>query len=107
MELLCDPSRMMKRDALTESLAMMADVFGDGMFASHVGGFFTCSEADSIARVLLLSGHRDEALTWLSCHADGDEVDDSHFTYDEDDPKDEGRVLNALELREYAGWLAA
>ncbi|MFF3249714.1 hypothetical protein ACFYWP_01590 [Actinacidiphila glaucinigra] len=101
------PVMVVQHAELTEAIRDLAGVFGDGMTAMHTGDKFTCAEADSIARVLLLAGHKDEALEWLSAHAEGDGVDDPHYTYDEDDPEDEGRVLNALEMREYAGWLAA
>ncbi|MFJ6183741.1 hypothetical protein [Streptomyces sp. NPDC092295] len=56
----------------------LAATFGDYMTAAEVGGHFTCTEADALARVLLLSGHRDEAITWLEGHQYGDD--------DEDDP---------------------
>jgi hypothetical protein len=84
----------------------LASVFGDGMTADHVGSGFTCSEADAIARLLVLTGHKDEAVAWLEGHAQGDEVDDSHYTYDETDPEDEGRVLTEAELVEYVEGLA-
>ncbi|WP_438470752.1 hypothetical protein [Streptomyces asiaticus] len=93
--------------ALKDAIRGLAEVFGDGMTSSETGPSFTCLEADSIARVLLLSGHKEDALRWLEGHADGDEVDDLHYTYDENDPEDEGRVLNKMELREYAGSLIA
>lgn len=97
---------VVQHDALTEALTGLADVFGDGMTADMVGSSFTCTEADAIARVLVVAGHKDEALTWLENHAQGDEVDDSHYTYDETDPEDEGRVLTEPELIEYVEGLA-
>ncbi|WJN62610.1 hypothetical protein [Streptomyces phage phiScoe1] len=91
---------------LGRALDELAKVFGDGMTADHVGSKFTCSEADTIARVLILTGYKDEAVAWLEGHAQGDEVDDLHFTYDETDPEDEGRVLTEAELVEYVEGLA-
>ncbi|MGW6600580.1 hypothetical protein [Streptomyces sp. NPDC055036] len=56
----------------------LAVTFGDYMTA-EAGGHFTCTEADSLARVLLLSGHRDQAITWLTGHWSGDDdADDLH-----------------------------
>ncbi|MEX1655539.1 hypothetical protein ABZ960_20545 [Streptomyces pseudovenezuelae] len=73
---------------------------------AEAGESFTCKEADAIARVLAVAGHKDEAVTWLEGHAGGDEVDDLHYTYDETDPEDEGRVLTERELVEYVEELA-
>ncbi|QJD50719.1 hypothetical protein SEA_ISSMI_73 [Streptomyces phage Issmi] len=89
------------------AITALAGVFGDGMTADMVGASFTCSEADTVARLLALAGHKSEALTWLEGHAQGDEVDDSHYTYDETDPEDEGRVLTEAELVEYIEGLTA
>lgn len=85
------------KQALTE----LAGVFGDGLTANMVGSQFTCSEADKIARSLLLAGHRKEAETWLSGHAQGDEYDDYHFIVNDEDPEDEGRPLNDGEIADY------
>lgn len=65
-------------DPLAVALHAMAGVFGDGMTAMHVGGLFTCSEAETIADVLIESGHVEAARTWLRHHADGDDGGDMH-----------------------------
>lgn len=91
---------------LDGAISELAGVFGDGMTADHVGAKFTCSEADTIARLLVLAGHKDDAVNWLIGHAQGDEAEDSHFTYDETDPDDEGRILTEAELVEYVEGLA-
>lgn len=102
------PALVVQHDELKEALADLASVFGDGMTASETGSAFTCGEADKVARVLVLAGHRDAAETWLAGHAEGDEGDDFHFTYDnEDDPEDEGRPLNEKEISDYVSDLAA
>lgn len=65
-------------DAL-DALDQMASVFGDGLTASGVGPHFTCSEAESVARVLTLSGNRAAAAVFLAGHAAGDDdPDDLH-----------------------------
>lgn len=58
---------------LADALDDLADVLSDGMTAGHVGHHFTCSEAETIARVLQLAGHADAAAAWLDGHAEGDE----------------------------------
>lgn len=65
--------------ALMESaLQELADIFGDGMTASHLGGHLTCTEADAIARAVGLVD-REAARTLLDGHAyedeDGDDAD--------------------------------
>lgn len=69
---------------LRYALDGLADVFGDGMTAVHVGGSFTCSEAETIAYALLAGGHREAAVTFMVGHGDGD-----------DDPDDEHRDVYA------------
>ncbi|MGM9381093.1 hypothetical protein [Streptomyces antibioticus] len=93
-------------DDLNDALAELARVFGDGMTADHTGSGFTCSEADAVARLLVLAGYKDEAATWLEGHASGDEGDDSHFVY-EGDEGDEGHVMDEDEIAEYVEGLAA
>jgi hypothetical protein len=95
-------------ESLGSALADLAGVFGDGMTADHTGSSFTCSEADTIARVLVLAGHKDAAETWLHGHADGDDGGDSHYHFDdEEDPEDEGRPMTEAEIAEYiTEWLA-
>ncbi|MFG2923906.1 hypothetical protein ACGFYA_20675 [Streptomyces sp. NPDC048305] len=95
------PTLIVQHDDLTDALRELADVFGDGMTADHTGGAFSCGEADKIARVLALAGHREAAETWLSGHARGDEGDDYHFVSNDEDPEDEGRPLNDAEIAEY------
>ncbi|AXQ65272.1 hypothetical protein ACF1AX_21530 [Streptomyces sp. NPDC014802] len=93
-------------DDLNDALAELASVFGDGMTADHTGSGFTCTEADAVARVLALTGHKDAAVTWLEGHASGDEGGDSHHVY-EDDADEEGHVMDEDEIAEYVAELAA
>lgn len=70
---------------LPSALEGLANVFGDGMFAIHNGVHFTCDEADAVATLLVVSGHRDAAITWLDAHADDDsDVSDHHKDWDDD-----------------------
>jgi hypothetical protein len=72
-------------NALPSALAGLANVFGDDMFAAHNGARFTCGEADTVAALLVASGHRDAAITWLEGHAEGDnEESDIHRDWDPD-----------------------
>lgn len=96
---------VVQHDELSGALAELASAVSGAAYDTGTG--FTCSEADAIARVLVLAGHKDDAVNWLVGHAQGDEVDDLHFTYDETDPDDEGRVLTEAELVEYVEELAA
>lgn len=57
--------------ALAEMAGKMAQV-DDG--ATHL----TCGEADSIATVLAMAGHIDEAAAFLECHSYGDDEGDMH-----------------------------
>ncbi|AXQ62400.1 hypothetical protein SEA_TRVXSCOTT_74 [Streptomyces phage TrvxScott] len=93
-------------DDLNDALAELASVFGDGMTADHTGSGFTCTEADAVARVLALTGHKDAAVTWLEGHASGDEGGDIHHVY-EDDADEEGHVMDEDEIAEYVAELAA
>jgi len=90
---------VVQHDELNEALAALAGVFGDGMTADHTGSGFTCTEADTIARVLVLAGHHDEAASWLEGHATGDDGGDDHWHFDGDD--DEGRPLTEDEVSAY------
>ena len=70
---------------LRNALCEMAAVLGDGMTASGVGGSFTCSEAETLAEVLVLSGHAKEAASFLAGHAEGDDdAEGTHHGLDED-----------------------
>jgi hypothetical protein len=100
------PTLVVQHDVLSDALTGLASVFGDGMTADHTGSGFTCTEADTIARVLVLAGHRDEAVTWLEGHASGDDCGDDHWHFDGDDDE-EGRVLNEDELTAYVEEFAA
>lgn len=100
------PALVIQHGELTKALGDLAGVFGDGMTAHHTGPSFSCGEADTVARLLILSGHAEAAETWLSGHAQNDEFDDYHFTVNDNDPEDEGRPLNDEELTEYAANLA-
>jgi hypothetical protein len=79
---------------------LLAAVLGDAMTAQHVGGHFTCSEAENIAHALIDLGKPDEAATFLAGHAMGDDDPDDdpdHVTIDNaDDPDAAARdYLNA------------
>lgn len=65
---------------------LLASVFGDGMTALHVGPSFSCSEAETIAKALILLGQDEAAVTFLSGHGTEDDVteEDSHVGLDED-----------------------
>src|SRR4051812_29227950 len=67
-------------DALDVALHELAGVFGDGMTAMHVGGYFSCGEAERIADVLRYSGHWNASEVWLHGHAEGDSPGDLHDT---------------------------
>ncbi|ATI18935.1 hypothetical protein SEA_JANUS_72 [Streptomyces phage Janus] len=55
------------------ALSVFADILGDGMTAFHVGGSFTCSEANRMAEALMVGGHKKAAMTFLEGHASGDD----------------------------------
>lgn len=63
---------------------LLAEVFGDGMLAMHVGPTLTCSEADKIASALILLDQREAAATLIAGHAIEDDEGDSHVFGDED-----------------------
>ncbi|UFD98009.1 hypothetical protein PQC18_gp71 [Streptomyces phage Pablito] len=64
---------------LYSAINVFADILGDGMTAFHVGGSFTCTEAERMAQALVECGHKREAMTFLAGHADGDDdPDDMH-----------------------------
>ncbi|MFF7800227.1 hypothetical protein [Streptomyces olivaceus] len=95
------PTLVVQHDDLKNALAGLASIFGDPMTVDHIGESFSCGEADQIARVLVLAGHREAAETLLSAHARGDELEDFHFTRNDEDPEDEGRPLNDKEVSQY------
>lgn len=64
---------------ITPALQELAELFGDPVLAQDVGEQFTCSEADTIARILATSGHSGAAARWLFGHSLGDETDDRHL----------------------------
>ncbi|WMI34797.1 hypothetical protein SEA_MARAV_75 [Streptomyces phage Marav] len=77
---------------LQDAIATFASILGDPMTALHVGGSFTCREADDLARALMAGGHKREAITFLDGHATGDDdPDDVH-------PEIEDFEAYALEL---------
>ncbi|MGW0861278.1 hypothetical protein [Streptomyces sp. NPDC002611] len=99
------PTLVVKHDELGGALGDLASAFGDDWTADHTGPAFSCSEADSVARLLALTGHEDAAVRWLVGHAQNDEWDDFHFIGNDDDPEDEGRVMTEEEIAEYvANW---
>lgn len=61
----------------------LAGVFGDSWFAGDNGLHFTCGEANVVADVLVETGQREAAVTWLAGHAIGDDEGDDHFGMDE------------------------
>ncbi|WP_436739949.1 hypothetical protein [Streptomyces sp. BBFR102] len=63
---------------LSGALRVVANVLGDGMTASGVGGHFTCTEADDLAQSLMVGGHKHEAMAFLEGHAEGDDEGDEH-----------------------------
>ena len=68
---------------------LLAAVLGDHMTAMHVGGHFSCTEAENIAGALIKLGQMDAAGTFLVGHATGEEDgdDSDHPTIDAaDDP---------------------
>ena len=81
---------------MEDALKAMASVLSDGITASDTGPSFTCQEADTLARVLVLGGHLEAAAYWLSGHAAEDETGDSHYN------EEEGRPMTVEEVREYA-----
>lgn len=61
--------------ALDNALTNLASVMTADSLANDSGPTWSCGEADALAAVLIASGHRDAALTWLNGHsvADTDE----------------------------------
>ncbi|MCX5236219.1 hypothetical protein OG824_13510 [Streptomyces prunicolor] len=99
------PTLVVKHHELSDALGDLAKSFGDAWTADHTGPAFSCSEADSVARLLALTGHTDAAVQWLIGHAQKDDWDDFHFIGDVVDPEGEGRVMTDAEIAEYvAGW---
>lgn len=80
---------------LNEVISTFASILGDGLTAVGIGGHFTCSEADDLARALILGGHKQAAITFLDGHSTGDDdVDDQHKVGDDF----EARVLELAGL---------
>jgi hypothetical protein len=64
---------------LYSAIGVFAEILGDQMTASGVGGHFTCSEANELVRALMVGGNKQAAMTFLEGHAQGDyDVDDEH-----------------------------
>lgn len=81
-DMLAEVAPALARLAMLEpALERLAEMFGDGMTALNVGEHFRCSEADTIAEVLLAAGHKDAAVNWLNGHAVGDKASghDAHY----------------------------
>ncbi|MFJ3775245.1 hypothetical protein ACIPX0_26480 [Streptomyces sp. NPDC090075] len=65
----------MRAALLDDALTGLADTFRL-MGTAEAGGHFTCSEADALAKVLVVAGHRNAAISWLEGHAYGDDDED-------------------------------
>jgi hypothetical protein len=66
------------------AISVFARILGDTMTAQGVGGHFTCTEAEDLARALAESGHKHAAMTFLEGHAYGDDdPDDLHADIDD------------------------
>ncbi|QOV06202.1 hypothetical protein KGG72_gp72 [Streptomyces phage Salutena] len=64
---------------LYDAIRTFASILGDGLTACHVAGSFTCSEADEMARALMVGDQKRAAITFLEQHALGDDdEDDTH-----------------------------
>jgi hypothetical protein len=84
------------------------DTFDESWLADHIGKSFTCAELDALARLLIAMGRTDGAITWLECHAEGDEYGDSHYQgTDVWTDMDSDPAPTAVDLREYAVLLGA
>ncbi|MFF7021422.1 hypothetical protein ACFY97_10440 [Streptomyces klenkii] len=58
----------------------LANLFDDGMLASHVAERFTCTEIEGIAAFFRAVDYPTIADLWLECHAEGDDdEDDLHY----------------------------
>lgn len=86
-------------EPLATELNELAAVFGDGMTAMHLGGSFTCPEANTIAAVLALSGHIDAASEWLAAHAEHDEDHDLHVGWSTDIATEATRAIARAYVR--------
>jgi hypothetical protein len=97
---------LVRESAIQDAAHHFAQIFDDGMLASMVGTSFTCTEVDAIAGLLIAAGREDAGLSWLECHAEGDEHDDSHYqgteTWDHEEPQP-----TPVDLAQYAHDLAA
>lgn len=63
---------------LYSAIEDVARVLGDPMTAMHLGERFTCTEADDLARALMVGNQKSAAITFLEAHAQGDGEDDDH-----------------------------
>jgi hypothetical protein len=69
---------------LYSAIGVFARILGDQMTAHGVGGHFTCTEAEELARTLAKNGHKRAAMTFLEGHAYGDDdPDDLHAGIDD------------------------
>ncbi len=57
----------------------LANLFDDGMLASHVADKLTCSEVESLAEFFRAVDHPQVADLWVECHAEGDDEGDLHY----------------------------
>jgi hypothetical protein len=62
----------------------MTHTLNDGHTAYEVAVHFTCSELDSLAKLLWDAGEHEAALLWISAHKDNpdEEVGDAHYRRD-------------------------
>ncbi|MFE7124049.1 hypothetical protein [Streptomyces sp. NPDC057617] len=92
---------------LSTAVDHFADTFDDGMLASMVSTSFTCTEVDAIAGLLLAAGREEAGVSWLECHAEGDEYGDAHNQGTEVWDDQEDSWPTAVDIREYAHALVA
>ncbi|MEV5136266.1 hypothetical protein AB0K71_15650 [Streptomyces syringium] len=64
----------------------LANLFDDGMLASHVAERFTCDEIEGIAAFFRAVDYPTVADLWLECHAEGDDEDDLHYQGERSEP---------------------
>lgn len=84
-----------------------AELFGS-YFGGDIAGKCTCDEADTIARLLLVSGFAEEAVRWLAYHAEEDtDPEDIHAIFWEWSPDGETETWNTDTAKERAWWYAA
>lgn len=58
-------------------------VWGDDHLAVDIGTKLTCNEVETLAAMLAGLGASEEAETWISAHAEGDDCGDTHCLCDE------------------------